>query len=97
MKSSEVTTTVSGRKKASSDEVVHAEYKMKFQDTLALYDMNDEDVNKLQKEQVLILLWVGFKIFYRKNNKKMTTPVLRGMLSEKIVNNPSWLKQPHTK
>lgn len=31
-----------------------------------VYVRKDEDVkNKLKKEQVLILLWVGFKIFYR--------------------------------
>ena len=102
VKTSELTTSQSGRK-FSKDEDVHAKYEKKFQETLELYNSNGNDVSVLEKEQVCILLWVGFEIFYRKdskkNKKKITKAEFQAILSQNIQKNPSWLmmKQPHTK
>lgn len=102
VKSSEVTTTQTGRKPPSSDRKVQVEYDQEFETVLA-YLLKKGTVDKVSKPRLVVLLWWGFGVGqgpsspYRKDTKKKTVPELKVMLKERIAKNVNWIEDTRRK
>jgi len=102
VKSSEVTTTQTGRKPPSSDSKVQVEYEQEFETAVA-HLVKKGTVDKASKPWLVVLLWCGFGVGqgqsspYRKDTKKKTAPELRVMLKERVAKNADWIEDTRRK